>query len=191
MKKLTVLLTIGLSFFLVSAAFPQISQSDAEYSKETQMLLKKYGGFSKNSARKTPIEYLASDRRLLDIFEKAETFDSRYFKDDYRPLYEKYKGLVAKEGVLVNNYYYWLEKYRKTSVSLQASLCKKFYNNVLKRGNHNKKKIAAATQELNKFYNTALIPVLDSTLTSFGKFWFQEKCRCTEQGIIWEKIVYY
>ncbi len=190
MKNLTVFLAVGLSFFLSLSAFSQISQSDEGYSKETQMLLKRYGGFSKNSGRKTPKEYLASDKRLLDIFEKAETFDSHYFKDDYRPLYEKYKVLVTKEAILVNNYYYWLGRYNKVFSNFKMSPWEKFCAQTMRRGKYKAKKVIATARELEEFYD-ALVPVLDSTLVIFGKFWFQEKCRCTERGIIWEETVYY
>ncbi|MFA6194604.1 MAG: hypothetical protein WC719_02570 [Patescibacteria group bacterium] len=102
MKPIIILL---LSFLLSSPIF---SQSDEEYSKINQKLLREHGGFSRDSRKKTPREYLAGDKRLLNIFEKAKTFDSRYFKDDYRPSYEKYRELVAKEDSLVTNYYHWL-----------------------------------------------------------------------------------
>lgn len=190
MKNLTVLLTIGLLFFLSLAAFSQVSQSDAEYEKDTQTLLKKYGGYSRDPAKKTPREYLTSDKRLLEIFEKAKAFDDRYFKEDYQDLYRKYEGLIATEEVLVANYYYWLDKYHRAFSDFKMSPWEKFCARFLRRGKYKAKKVIAAARELEEFYQT-MVPVLDSALVSFGQFWFKEKCRCTERGIIWEKIFYY
>lgn len=187
MRTVIFFLALALSVFL---HFPAFSQSDEEYSKNTQALLKQYGGFS-DTGRKPPWEYLSNDKRLLYIFEKAETFDSRFFKDDYRQLYEKYKELVSEEEILVARYYYWLRRYDKVMPGFGSSPWQRFCANVLKRGNYKRKKGVAIANELNEFYAKKMAPVLDSALVSFGQFWFKEKCRCTQQGVIWEEIVHY
>ena len=159
--------------------------------KNTQALLKQYGGFSNDPRKRPPREYLSNDKKLLYIFEKAETFDSHFFKDDYSQLYERYKKLVSEEEMLVARYYYWLRRYEKIMPGFGSSPWERFCANTFKRGNYKKKKGVAVAKELSEFYNTKMAPVLDSAIVSFGQFWFKEKCRCTQQGVIWEETVYY
>ncbi len=187
MKQTTILIAVFCLFW----KFTVSQDTSRYYPKDTQILLKEYGKFYRNLDKKTPQKFLINDKRLLEIFEKAETFDSCHFKTDYQPVYEKYKLLVAKEDSLVANYYYWLAKYQKVSSGFKPTGWEKFCIKTLKKGKTKKRKAMEAAEKLNKFYRDELTPSLKKVLICFRQFWSKEKYRCDGLGIDWKETAYY